>query len=213
MAFFVKKSTENLHMCIFCCIFAAETVFGYRFWVLGSGFWVIGYRATNDKQYDTQKCFCLCNRLALCSHHDHLYGMFQESEPTPTPQVEETLKGNISRPTTWTVSDAYDYTSSMTSIVKVDLLKQYPELAKDFRLTNDDLLGAFTENGDCIGVVSPEDDGLFFLFINGVEGNVTLRYWSGYYTNIFNGESFPFVNDGRQGTYAEPYVPLFTVAK
>lgn len=28
--FFVKKSPENLHMCIFCCIFAAETVIGYR---------------------------------------------------------------------------------------------------------------------------------------------------------------------------------------
>ena len=28
--FFVKKSPENLHMCIFCCIFAAETVFGSR---------------------------------------------------------------------------------------------------------------------------------------------------------------------------------------
>lgn len=151
--------------------------------------------------------------MIICSACSKNQNQPDDPTPTPTPQVEETLKGNISRPTTWTVSDAYDYTSSMTSIVKVDLLNQYPELAMDFRLTNDDLLGAFTENGDCIGVVSPEDDGLFFLFINGVEGNVTLRYWSGYYTNIFNGESFPFVNDGQQGTYAEPYVPTFTVAE
>ena len=133
--------------------------------------------------------------------------------PTEKPQQTESLKGNVSRPANWNVGDEYDYTSSMTSIVRVDLKKQYPESALDFVLTADDLLGAFAEDGTCLGSVAPDEDGYFFLYIVGTEGDVTLRYWSGHYKNLFRAEPFTFVNDGQQGTYAEPFVPAFEVVK
>lgn len=130
-------------------------------------------------------------------------------DPKTEPQQTETLAGNVSRPTDWKVGPDYDYTSSMTSIVRVDLLKQYPDAAKDFVLTADDIVGAFAADGTCLGSVEPDEDGYFFLYIVGTEGDVTLRYWSGHYKNLFEADPFTFVNDGQQGTYAEPFVPDF----
>ena len=133
--------------------------------------------------------------------------------PDPEPQPEVVvLTGNVARPTDWTVSEDYDYSSSMTAVVRVDLMQQYPDAAQDFVLTDDDLLGAFGDDGTCLGVVSPDEEGLFYLFIAGptsVSEAVILRYWSGHYSNLFVAEPFPFVNDGQQGSYAEPYVPDF----
>ena len=37
-------------------------------------------------------------------------------------------------------------TSSMVAVVKVDLKAQYPNIATDFALNENDLLGAFSEN-------------------------------------------------------------------
>lgn len=132
-----------------------------------------------------------------------------EEPVTPTPP-EETLKGDIARPT-WTAPDDYDYTISMTAVVKVDLSASYPELAKDFELQDNDVLAAFC--GDkCLGTISP-NDGLFYLYIVETEGNVSLQYWSGYYTNTFVAkDAFEFKNGAHIGTVSDPLTPKFTVA-
>ena len=113
--------------------------------------------------------------------------------PVDPPAPTETLKGDIARPT-WMAPSDYDYTSSMTAVLKVDLLAAYPELAKDFVLQDKDLLAAFI--GDkCLGVASPTD-GLFYMYIVGSEGSVTLQYWSAFYSNTFVAKNaFDFQND------------------
>lgn len=142
-----------------------------------------------------------------------------EKEPE-SPQQEEqrapqTLNGNAGKPA-WEVTKDYDMTSSMTAVVKADLLASYPDLAKDFALEDDDLLAAFSGE-TCLGVASPQD-GLFFLYIGApVTGNpssITLRYYSTHYKNIFVAtDEFSFVNDAHLGTVANPVVPKLVVVK
>ena len=50
--------------------------------------------------------------------------------------------GNSERPS-WTAPVEYDYTSSMTAVIKVDLAAQYPDQASDFVLNDEDILAAF----------------------------------------------------------------------
>jgi hypothetical protein len=125
-------------------------------------------------------------------------------------KTPQSLKGNEARPT-WTAPDEYDYSSSMTAVIRVDLAAQYPTQAADFTISEDDLLAAFAGNR-CLGVTEPKD-GLFYLFIAGPDTeeqttDITLRYWSAHYTNLFVAENaFPFVNDEQKGTIAEPFVP------
>ena len=126
------------------------------------------------------------------------------------PEDIKSLKGNEARPT-WTAPDEYDYTSSMTALIRIDLAARYPTAAADFAVQTDDVLAAFAGN-ECLGVAELQD-GLFYLYISGpsAEGqttDVTLRYWSAQYTNLFVAENaFPFVNDDQKGTAAEPFVP------
>ena len=131
----------------------------------------------------------------------------------------ETFNGDVARPT-WTAPTKYDYSSSMTAVIKVDLKAQYPDKAADFVLDNNDLLAAFSGD-ECLGTASPQD-GLFFLYIAGpssLQGGdggrlITLRYYSAHYKNLFEAvNAFPFVNDTQQGTIAEPFKPAFVVAK
>ena len=121
------------------------------------------------------------------------------------------LKGNVAAPT-WAAPAEYDYTSSMTAVIRVDLKAQFPAQAAGWQLQDDDILAAFA--GDkCVGVANPIE-GLFFLTIVDTEGAITLRYYSGYYKNLFEAkEAFTFVNDARLGTVAEPLVPKFVVLK
>ena len=107
-------------------------------------------------------------------------------------------------------------TSSMTAVVKVDLATQYPDIAKDFVLNDNDLLAAFSDE-NCLGVAVP-DDGLFFLYIgaplNGNPSSITLRYYSAYYKNLFEAkDAFPYVSDSRQGNADTPFLPAFVVLK
>lgn len=135
----------------------------------------------------------------------------ENKEPT-------SLNANEARPT-WAAPEEYDYTSSMTAVISVNLAAKYPTAAADFAVNADDLLAAFVGN-DCLGVVSPQD-GLFYLYIAGPQtdsqdqtASVTLRYWSAQYKNLFTAEAaFPFVNDDQKGTVAAPFVPDFMVAK
>ena len=128
------------------------------------------------------------------------------------PKVEpETFVSNVSRPS-WTAIAVPDMTSSMTAVVKVDLKAQYPEIAADWQLKDEDRLAAFISD-NCVGVASPKE-GLFFLYIAGTEGAVTLRYYSAHYKNLFEAKDvFPFRNDDHLGTVAEPITPAFVVVK
>ena len=119
--------------------------------------------------------------------------------------------GDVASPT-WTVPEAYDYTSSMTAVVKVDLKAQYPGKAADWQLNDNDILAAFSGD-NCVGASSP-NEGLFFLTIVDAEKNITLRYYSVQYKNLFEARDvFPFHNDDHLGTIAEPLVPTFVVVK
>ena len=127
----------------------------------------------------------------------------------------ETFNGDVARPT-WTAPTKYDYSSSMTAVIKVDLKAQYPDLAADFVLNANDMLAAFSGE-TCLGIAKYEED-LFFLYIaapvTGNPSSVTLRYYSAHYKNLFEAvNAFPFVNDTQQGTTAEPFKPAFVVAK
>ena len=126
---------------------------------------------------------------------------------------QKNLNGDVARPT-WTVPEDYDYTSSMTAVIKVEKLNGQ---MVDIQLVNDsDVLAAFSGE-TCLGIAKYEE-GLFFLYIaSPVTGNpssVTLRYYSAHYKNLFEAvNAFPFVNDTQQGTIAEPFKPAFVVAK
>ena len=132
----------------------------------------------------------------------------------------ETFASDQPRPT-WATLANYDYTSSMTAVVKVDLKAQYPDQAADFVIKDDDLLAAFSGE-TCLGVASPQD-GLFYLYVAEPMTNdqsqmtnqlVTLRYYSAYYKNLFIAvDAFPFRNDDHLGTVAEPFTPTFVVVK
>lgn len=125
-----------------------------------------------------------------------------------------TMYGNVSNPG-WTVSENYDYTASMTAVVKVDLAALYPISAKDFVLEQNDVLAAFSGE-TCLGVASPQN-GLFFLYIAGPASagtGVSLRYYSAHYKNLFVAkDAFDFKNDSHLGTVAAPLTPNFVVEK
>ncbi len=127
----------------------------------------------------------------------------------------ESFNGNVARPT-WTTSGSHDMTSSMTAVVKVDLATQYPDIAKDFVLNDNDLIAAFSDE-TCLAVAAP-DEGLFYLYIgaplNGNPSSITLRYYSAYYKNLFEAkDAFPYVSDSRQGNADTPFIPTFVVMK
>jgi len=124
----------------------------------------------------------------------------------------ESFHGDKARPT-WTAPTQYDYSSSMTAVVKVDLKALYPSRAADFVLDNNDLLAAFAGE-TCVGVGSQLENGLFNLMVVDAEGAVTLRYYSAFYKNLFEAkDAFIFKNDGRLGTIAEPFIPYLVVMK
>ena len=138
-----------------------------------------------------------------------------QPEQQTQPQQTETLAGNVARPS-WSVPTKYDYSSSMTAVIKVDLKAQYADLAADFVLNANDMLAAFSGE-TCLGIAKYEE-GLFFLYIaSPVTGNpssVTLRYYSANYKNLFEAkDAFTFANDANLGTTAEPFKPAFVVAK
>lgn len=138
----------------------------------------------------------------------------------------DTFIGNQEKPTTWTVPDDYDMTTSMTAIVKVDLSLTYPEQMKSVSdtvqlLSENDLLAAFVDS-TCLGVAQFVE-GLFFLYITTPAGeaslltnhqSVTLRYYSAYFKNTFEAlDAFLFANDTQQGTVSQPFKPEFLMVK
>ena len=131
-----------------------------------------------------------------------------------------TLNGDIPQPD-WTVPADYDYTSSMTAVINVSLLEQYPSMAADWQLNDSDRVAAFA-GSHCLGVAAPQE-GLFYLYIaaplseaSPLSNNqsLTLRYYSAHFKNLFEAKDvFSFKNDDHLGTVAEPLTPTFTVVK
>ena len=129
-------------------------------------------------------------------------------------QAPETFVSDKARPV-WTAPEKHDMTS-MTAVVKVDLKTQYPNIAADFALNDNDLLGAFSGE-QCLGVAQLQE-GYFLLYIDSPEAagssQVTLRYYSAQYKNLFEAkDAFPFVNGDHPGTIAEPFIPSLVVVK
>ncbi len=131
----------------------------------------------------------------------------------------ETFVSNVSLPV-WTAPADYDYSASMTAVVKVDLAALYLEKAADFVLKDDDLLAAFSGE-TCLGVASPKE-GLFYLYMatplsltsENALGKVTLRYYSAHFKNVFVAiDAFEFKNDERIGTVSAPFEPKLVVEK
>lgn len=121
---------------------------------------------------------------------------------------QKQLYGDVARPT-WTVSEDYDYTSSMTAVIKIETLND--QIVNDQMVNDSDVLAAFIGD-ECRGIAT-YDSGLFYLYIAGPGESVTLRYWSAHYKNLFAAEPIPFVNDTQLGSTAEPYKPNWVVAK
>lgn len=122
--------------------------------------------------------------------------------------------GDISTPE-WNVSPDYDYSSSMTAVVDVDLMQTYPDLTPaEWQVDTADLLGAFAGE-ECVGVVKVKPtDGLFFLFITAPtssEEDIALRYYSTRLHNIFQADIvLHFENGARLGSVNDPLKPGFT---
>ena len=134
----------------------------------------------------------------------------KQEEPT----VED-LSGKMEAPA-WANPQDYDYSTSMTAVIEVNLQADYPESAKEWIVMPDDRLAAFIGE-ECCGVADLQD-GLFFLFITEPEGatdaQVSLRYYSAHFKNLFvAADVFAFRNDDQQGSVMEPYVPNFKVIK
>lgn len=151
------------------------------------------------------------------------------SEPPDKPNEKETpndtvkLGGNVQVPT-WAVDSNYDYSTSMTAIVKVDLTINYAlavdgegKLVDSNIIDSNDLLAAFIGN-TCVGVANPTE-GLFYLYINDDNSaeavkNISLRYYSAKLQNMFEAKDvLVFKNDDRIGTVSEPFTPAFTLAE
>ena len=128
-----------------------------------------------------------------------------------TPNNPGIPTNNLTAPR-WVVDTDYDYSSSMTAVVEVDLSLTYPRIGDSWHIDSADMVGAFCGN-QCVGVARPSGI-LFFVYITSpTPGNnepVTLRYYSSVLKNIFYGDvAFPFNNGDRRGTVNNPLRPLF----
>ena len=104
----------------------------------------------------------------------------------------------------WKVTvDTNDMTASMTAIVKVSFTGKQGTLA------------AFM--GDDCGGIADYIDGLYYLYISpsaNSNANVQLRFYSPDLKRVFvSKQTFPFVNDGNQGSVSAPFTPEWEVAK
>ena len=119
----------------------------------------------------------------------------------------QTIHGNQPRPS-WVVTDESNLLSSMTAIIKVTTLNG--QAIDDTMVGADDLLAAFIGE-NCVGIAEYKD-GLFYLYLSAEEGTVTLRYYSAYYTNLFEvKDAFVYRNNASIGTVSEPYCPQWVV--
>ena len=155
------------------------------------------------------KLFVVLCTLSICT--------FVACDKKDEPTSEKHLYGNAARPA-WTAPVNPDPTASMTAIIAVRTLAGVT--VPDSCVGANDVLAAFAGE-TCLGIAKKYEDGLFFLYLasptaNSQEqtANVTLRYWSAHYTNLFEApDAFLFVNDTQQGTPDNPFIPAFVVVK
>lgn len=145
--------------------------------------------------------------LVLCALALCVWGCKNRNEP-------ESLIGSVEKPN-WTAPTKYDYSSSMTAVVKVNLNASYTAeqlAAANYQLSEGDMVAAFSGD-ECLGVAAPQE-GLFFLYICAPTSgsNVTLRYYSSVLKNMFLAEPFAFANDTQLGTIDEPHTPAFIIS-
>lgn len=111
--------------------------------------------------------------------------------------------GNVEDPQWKITVDTTDMTASMTAIVKVSFTDKQGTLA------------AFM--GDDCGGIAHYIDGLYYLYISpsaNSNANVQLRFYSSDLKRVFvSKQTFPFVNDGNQGSVSAPFTPEWEVAK
>ena len=110
----------------------------------------------------------------------------------------------------WVITVENDMTASMTAIVKVSFTDK------------PGILAAFAGDA-CCGVTKEEDyiDGLYFLYVSPAPNDerqatndIQLRFYSPDLKHIFEATTtFPFVNDGHQGTVSSPFTPEWVIAK
>ena len=134
--------------------------------------------------------------IVLCAV---LFASCEQKDPYVNP-------GNVEDPQWKITVDTTDMTASMTAIVKVSFTGKQGTLA------------AFM--GDDCGGIADYIDGLYYLYIspsaNGgsVLANVRLRFYSPDLKRVFvSKQTFPFVNDGNQGSVSAPFTPEWEVAK
>ena len=134
--------------------------------------------------------------IVLCAV---LFASCEQKDPYVTP-------GNVEDPQWKITVDTNDMTASMTAIVKVSFTGKQGTLA------------AFM--GDDCGGIADYIDGLYYLYIspsaNGgsVLANVQLQFYSPDLKRVFvSKQTFPFVNDGNQGSVSAPFTPEWEVAK
>lgn len=147
-----------------------------------------------------------------------LAGCGKDETPATTNTVvpqRDIPTGNINYPG-WEVGEGYDYSSSMTAVVAIDLTCTYPDLTPaDWQINSGDMLGAFAGN-ECVGVTDPTDD-LFFLYISSpseTNAKITLHYYSAQLQNIFQADTvLYFENGARIGSVADPLTPVFSEFK
>ena len=119
----------------------------------------------------------------------------------------QTIHGNQPRPS-WVVTDESNLQSSVTATIKVTTLNG--QAIDDTMVGADDLLAAFIGE-ECVGIAEYKE-GLFYLYLSAEEGTVTLRYYSAYYTNLFEvKDAFVYRNNASIGTVSEPYCPQWVV--
>ena len=131
--------------------------------------------------------------IVLCAV---LFASCEQKDPYVNP-------GNVEDPQWKITVDTTDMTASMTAIVKVSFTGKQGTLA------------AFM--GDDCGGIADYIDGLYYLYISpsaNSNANVRLRFYSPDLKRVFvSKQTFPFVNDGNQGSVSTPFTPEWEVAK
>ena len=122
--------------------------------------------------------------------------------------------GNVERPS-WTTNSNYDYSSSMTAIVRVELIQTFPDNGDIFVYGEGDLLAAFVDD-ECVGVASMVD-GLYFLYMalpdnynSSANIVINLHYYNASLKRIFLSESsLEYQSDACIGTADNPMTLSF----
>ena len=131
--------------------------------------------------------------IVLCAV---LFASCEQKDPYVNP-------GNVEDPQWKITVDTTDMTASMTAIVKVSFTDKQGTLA------------AFM--GDDCGGIADYIDGLYYLYISpsaNSNANVQLQFYSPDLKRVFvSKQTFPFVNDGNQGSVSAPFTPEWEVAK